>query len=372
MKKSILLASSALLTAGLVASNASAADVEVYGQVNKGVVYFDDGTNEDFVVVDNDFSSTRFGLRGSKDLGMHGLTASFLIEGELQGDNASNAFDADSVNTDSDASSYTERHTRVGLAGNWGALFVGKTSTATDGVAEIDLTPTADVSGSTASRIGGGIEFQGGTGVTIGDVVDSLDGLAARGTGDRYNTVRFDTPIFNGVQARAAVSQGGDLDGAVYYNGKIDAFEVAAGLGYVQYNNFDNKYALGTDNGEIESQYVGSASIKHDNGISGTIAYGRQDVDNYQGQPNFYYLKAGYEFGNAGVSAEYGEYNDMYANATDGVAETEAEVMGISTQYNLGNGVSVAGYWKNFDLKDNVATDYDEVDLLGVNMRVKF
>src|SRR5690606_40837471 len=125
MKKSILLATSAILAAGLVAVDAKAADVELYGQVNKGVVYFDDGVNEDIVIVDNDFSSTRFGLRGSKAIN-HGLTASFLIEGELQNGNASDAFTQAAAGrrvADAGASTWTERHTRIGVAGNWGALF---------------------------------------------------------------------------------------------------------------------------------------------------------------------------------------------------------------------------------------------------------
>lgn len=359
MKKSILLATSAILAAGLVAVDAKAADVELYGQVNKGVVYFDDGVNEDFAIVDNDFSSTRFGLRGSKAIN-HGLTASFLIEGEVQ-DQDSSTFTQGAAGrrvADAGASGWTERHTRIGVAGNWGALFVGRTSTATDGVTEIDLAPAGDVSGSAMNRIGGGLAVQG-TADDINGFVDNLDGIGANSfDGDRVSTVRYDSPIFNGVQARVAAAQGGAYDAAVYYNGKVAGLETAAGIGYVKFADSTTGAAIGFD-----EQYSGSVSVRHDSGLAATAAYGERSGEGGKGDARFGYLKAGYAWGAYGVAAEYGSYTGV---AVDG---QDAEVYGVAGQYDLGNGVSTAAYYRTFEAD---VTGAEDVDLFGVNLRVKF
>ena len=54
MKKSILLATSAIIASGAVAVNAQAVDVELYGQVNKGVMGYQVGDNSEIAVVDNE------------------------------------------------------------------------------------------------------------------------------------------------------------------------------------------------------------------------------------------------------------------------------------------------------------------------------
>lgn len=101
--------------------------VKFYGQVGKAVTYLDDGFGSNVTVLDLDRASTRFGFTGEQEL-RPGLTASFLVEGELVSDSTATRFlnsdDAvSSINYDgaSDpAGTFTERHARVGLAGNWG------------------------------------------------------------------------------------------------------------------------------------------------------------------------------------------------------------------------------------------------------------
>lgn len=349
MKKSILLATSAFLAAGLVAVDAKAADVELYGQVNKSVVYFDDGTNEEFAILDNDYSSTRFGLRGSKAIN-HGLTASFLIEGEVQ-NTASNGFAVAGGRVVDTGAQWEERHTRIGVAGNWGAVFVGKTSTATDGVTEIDLAPAGDVTGSGQNRIS-----VAGTGL----VVDNFDGIALGHDGDRVNTVRYDSPIFNGVQARVAYAQGGAYDAAVYYNGKVAGLETAAGIGYV-------KPVSEANYGEIRDQVSGSVSVRHDSGLAVTVAGGYRDgLDGTDGR--FGYAKVGYAWGAYGVAAEYGSYTDVQSGSALAATGQGATVVGVAAQRDLGNGVSSAAFYRNFDFHNGA----DDVDMVGVNLRVKF
>jgi len=341
---------------------------------------YDDGRDTETNFVDNDKSSTRFGLRGSQALD-NGLTASVLIEAEIQaGGGASNdiaqsiAAGNASTPAQAGAAGLTERHTRVGLAGNWGALFLGRTSTATDGITEIDIAGADDVLGSGVDRFGGALQFRNNagalTGIRVDQVFDNLDGISsARGglqhTGDRVQTLRYDSPIFNGFQARIAAAQGGDVDAAVLYSGKIDAFEVRGGVGYV---SFSGQPTAATN--ELTHQWAGSVSVKHDQGIGATFAYGQQNLDRKTAgvdDPSFYYVKLGYTWDAFEVAADYSHHSDMNVGAVD----HDASAWGLAGQYNMGNGVSVAALYRHLDL-DQTALNSDEINLYALNLRVKF
>ena len=370
MKKSILLATSAIIASGAVAVNAQAVDVELYGQVNKGVMGYSVGQNSEIAIVDNDVSSTRFGLRGEQQLD-HGLTASVLMEAELQG-NATDSIGATAqtpASTVGSTTNFAERHARVGLAGQWGALFVGHTSSATDGITEIDLGAASDVLNSATDRLGGSITAGG---LSVSDITDNIDGIGFDGgtandanETDRADLVRYDTPIVNGLQGRIAMVTGGDMDASVLYNTKVDALEVAAGIGYVRYDNVSNG---------AESAVSGSVSVAHDNGVSVTAALGKRYFDNAvtSHDPKFGYVKVGYQMGNTGVAVDYARHtNSGIAGAAD-AAGTRVNAYGAAVQQDLGHGVSASAYWRRLNIAVDGGVEAPEADIYGVNMRVKF
>ena len=370
MKKSILLATSAIIASGAVAVNAQAVDVELYGQVNKGVMGYSVGQDSEVAIVDNDVSSTRFGLRGEQQLD-HGLTASVLMEAELQTlaratDNVTNGGTAP---TAAAANGFLERHARVGLAGQWGALFVGRTSSATDGITEIDLGAVSDIMNSATDRIGGNITVDA-AGNEISDLTDNIDGIAYDGgvgvdanEGDRADLVRYDSPIVNGLQARVAYVQDGDMDASVLYNAKRDALEIAAGVGYIKYND---TAAFGA-----QSAIAGSVSVAHDNGVSVTAALGKRYFDDTTANdPKFGYVKVGYQMGNTGVAVDYARHEDSLVTAA--ATSTTVNAYGVGVQQDLGHGVSAAAYWRKMDTHVAGTADERGVDVYGVNMRVKF
>lgn len=368
MKK--LLATTAIIAAaGFVAFDAAAVDVELYGQVNKGVMFFDDGQNTEFNVVDNDRASTRFGMKGEQALD-NGLTASVLFEVEMQS-NASDVLTQNSGITvsatpTSAGGTFAERHARVGLAGDFGAVFVGQTSTATDGVAEQDLAGASDVMNSDIEDIGGGLFFRTSAGalttVSINNATNNFDGNG------RADVLRYDSPMFNGFQVRTSVAQGGDMDLGLFYKGKMDALDVKAALGYVA----NNDSASSTGLLQVEDQLSGSISVKHDNGVAATFAYGQQDLKNKatgQDDPSYYYVKLGYAWDAFEVAADYSKNSDI--NTAVAAGSPEVTHFGLGAQYNLGNGVSTSAYYKTFDY-DVTGTNTDEINLYGVNLRVKF
>ena len=364
MKKT-LLATSAL---ALVAASASAVDVEMYGQVNKGIFAFDDGVSTDVVIVDNDKSSTRIGLKGSQVLD-NGLTASVLFETELQS-NASNTFTqanfgatpAVTTPVDADSGDLEERHARVGIAGNFGGIFIGQQSTATDAIALQDLAGAGDVMDSGVADIGGGLQFRnsatGAAAGTVGSLVGNMDG-------PRDNSIRYDSPIVNGFQGRVAASQGGDVDAGVFYDGAFEGFKVKGALGY-QMNGDRAAGATAAD-----STLSGSVSVAMDNGLAATLAAGSQALENEaagQDDPMYYYAKVGYSWDQFEVAADYGNYENFNVATA---ADEEASTFGLAAQMNMGHGVSLSALYRNFDA-DITGTDTDSIDLYGVNMRVKF
>lgn len=352
MKKTLLLATGALMAAGF-AIDAKAVDVEVYGQVNKIAVSTDNGTDSEVTFSDNDKSSTRIGLKGEQALD-NGLTASVLVEYELNGNSSSSDLSTTAAN--SSTGSVSERHARVGLAGDFGAVFIGHTSTATDGIYEIDSAGVSDIMGSKFAVIGGGTTFRnsatGAATSTVATAIKSFDGT-------RSNLVAYHSPVISGFQGQLSTTEGGDVQAAVRYSGKYDAFAVKAGLGY-ELNNDD----LAVSTSENESQIAGSVTVKHDDGLAATVAYGVEDNES-GAEASTLYLKAGYAWDMFEVAVDYAK------SEADDVDDTEGTTYGLGGQYNLGHGVSLAAAYRTIELEDKNAS-YDDIDQIMANLRIKF
>ena len=361
MKKT-LLATTAL---AFVAAHASAVDVQLYGQVNKGLFAFNDGQNTDTVVIDNSLSSTRFGFKGAQALD-NGLTASVLFEGEDQ----SNASDSFVQNTTAGQSStpanttasFTQRQALLGLSGSFGGVYLGHQSTAWDGVLTQDLSGVQDVMNADYKLIGAGLQFRAkGTGAlqtqTVGDLGMNADL-------NREDSVRYDSPIYNGFQGRLSVAQGGNMEGAVFYDGAQGDFKMKGAAGVRFINN-----GTAAASNEVKKEYSASFSVAHTSGLAGTLAYDKESIDNKAAgshSASGWYAKVGYAWDAFEVAADYGHDKAFDAATTN----NKMKSYGVGAQYNLGHGVSVAGLYRNYDAK--MATDTDSIDLYGVNMRVKF
>lgn len=356
MKKT-LLATTAL---AFVAAHASAVDVELYGQVNKGLFGYDDGVNTDFVMTDNALSSTRFGLKGAQVLD-NGLTASVLFEGEMSNGNSSDTFTQNTTAGQSATpvatnSSFDQRQARVGLSGNFGGIYLGHQSTAIDSVITQDLAGAQDVMSADYRRIGGGLAFTGAGAGVNGNTNALTSGIGQ----SRADSVRYDSPIFAGFQARASVAQGGDTEGSVFYDGAMGDFKIKGAAG-VRLTNSDATAAVTTD-----KEYGASVSVAHSSGLAGTVAYTASSNDGPGAEDGQgWYAKVGYAWDAFEVAADYGT-SEKFDGADDSV-----DAMGLAAQYNLGNGVSVAALYRNMDA-DMTAGNTDSINLYGVNMRVKF
>ncbi|WP_156454454.1 porin [Lampropedia cohaerens] len=169
MKKTLIaVATASMLVGGAVAQS----NVVIYGELDAGIGQRYSG--EDVGMISNYAGTSRWGLRGSEDLG-NGLKANFNFEsGSIElGDGSVGG------------SGSFNRQAWVGLSGSFGSLMVGRTTTPQNRVmGTFDLNGTAD--GSSALK---------------------AIGLAANGNlgGSRQNAqVQYATPNFNGLQLRVA------------------------------------------------------------------------------------------------------------------------------------------------------------------------
>ena len=348
MKKQIFLA--AALLASLGSGYAHADSLEFYGQVNKALVWIDQNDGEDSTRIgDNDRSSSRFGARGEKNIG-RGLTASFLIESEVwDGDTTALMGLVPNDDASAPALPFAENHARVGLAGDFGAVFLGRTAPVMKDINEIDLGSVSDLMGADMTSVGGGINF--GL-LPWGFTYSHLDMPYA-------NLVRYDSPVFNGFQAGVSVANGGDLDAAVRYNGQLGATKIAGGFGVAKFNS--DLVPPGADTRQVS----GSVSARHDSGLNATFAAGRELNDGGFSDPKFWYAKLGYDWGNWGFAVDRGVGRDVLLD------EIKGSAWGVGTQYNFGNGVSWAVMYREVKL-DFPGADIDPAQMVATSLRMKF
>ena len=251
-----------LAVAGLFSGAAMAADVNVYGVVDLGLMYNHTktealNTNKDAVVSTKDDSlvmksgmnaGSRFGLRGSEDLG-NGMTVSFKLE---------NGFDADSGKLGQDGRLFG-REASLTLSGAFGQVSFGRM---------------------------GGVASAAGTYdyvYAIGDAFDGFDnGIGGLVQSGRYdNMITYQTPEFAGMKVLAQYS---------FKNNTVA--------------NDDDK-ALGDEGKTSANRYASLAAVGQYGNLNLVAAYELQNVRHVQTTPatepnddqHTFYVGANYDFG---------------------------------------------------------------------------
>ncbi|MBI1309622.1 MAG: porin [Proteobacteria bacterium] len=372
-----LLLTATALTA--LASTSMAVDAKLYGVVNKAYMLYGDGQTTESTIVDNNLESTRFGFAAEQALD-NGLTASALFEVEQQSNpsngltqNGFGTFNSTANTPGSTSPGLAERMARVGLAGNYGAVFLGQQDLATDDVAYHDLAPATSVMTADIAAFGGGLNYRrdtngvysnlqaGGTTLTPGTMALAMDGEL-----DASDAIRYNTPIIMGFRGAASVAQGGTSDLAVHYEGTLAGMEFQAAGGYKWINNNTTTAA-----DETAGQLFSSATIRHNSGLAATVAYEKQTIDHKSAgveDPTALYLKAGYAWDAFGVAVDYGTYKNGIITATD----NSMKAWGLGGEYDMGSGVTVGALYRTYNAHVAGITDDKSINVGVLNMRVKF
>ena len=206
-------------------------DVKLYGQINRAIMLADDGENDDVLFVDNDASSTRFGIK-AKSKSWNNFSAGAQFEAEYQTNDSNSVSMADTTIS----GSLKKRQLKAYIKHkNVGKLTIGHGSVATDGIAEKDLSGTSLAGYSHIKISGAGFKFWDNTNtpgdpgayssVDVGDVFDHLDG-------SRMGMVRYDSPSIVGLTLSASGAEENYSDIALTYHKKFVPVEIKAGVGY--------------------------------------------------------------------------------------------------------------------------------------------
>lgn len=270
----------------------------ISGQVSKAILWHDiDGLagTDKLRVIDNGNSQSRIRVDGEARVSPN-MRAGFLVEmgfDETRG-----------VGLGLAADDIIIRHSAVWLETMAGRVTIGRTSSATDMIVEID-TSNANIASLPMSLEP--IWTYSGLGTIASGILNptAMDG-------PRANIIRYDSPALAGFVASASwgggqSASGDDLyDMALRYTGEIGGFKIAAGAGY-RVERF-----AGFSSSDMRTT-AGSASVMHAlTGLFVTAAAGVQMDNPVFGDIQHWQVRGGVErrFFSFGATTLFGEYGD--------------------------------------------------------------
>ena len=276
--------------------------LQIYGQVNRALLAWDDGFDRDAYVVDNDTSSTRIGLIGEATM-KPGWFTGYRVELEFK-DASSN--DVSNGNDEG----LTDMEIRIRHS-YWyieseklGRVSVGQQSPATDDITIINLgAQMSDAALHYNNNFGLRLNLFFGltTDLTWADFAHSVDAL-------RGDFVRYDSPAIYGFVLSAAAGENDVWDVALRYQADWNSIKVAAGVGYMDSNEADL------------SDVRGSASMMHMPtglylSVAGGIRDDRSGVVGSGDDARFYFAQLGLKrqflsYGHTTIYGEVGTYKD--------------------------------------------------------------
>ena len=346
-------ASIAMVAVLMLVKSAQAVDFKISGQINRAILWADNGSDDEHFFVDNENSSSRFRFTGSNDFD-NNFSVGFVWEVEMQ----SNASDSLDIGDDDDLGDITfdERKIEFYVDHTFGRLWLGQGDMASNGTSEVDLSGTDVITYSGIADMAGGVTFRDKADknvkiAAIGDVFSNFDGLSRR---DR---VRYDTPKFGPVYFSTSTGNG-------------DIWDVAGRFGY-EFGEF-GKLAVAAAYADGKSrfsynQYNGSASFLHSSGLNLTISAGTRDFDaRGKDDATNLYAKLGFTRGKHAVSVDYGMTEDL---ALDG---DEADTIGVGYVFNPWESVQFYGGWRLHMLERDNIRDPDDINAVMIGGRVKF
>jgi predicted porin len=427
-KKALAVAISGAVAAPMAAQ---AIDVNVSGQVNRAIMWADDGKQTDVFFVDNTASNSRFRLTGSQDIG-RGMMAGFKLEFSAgTNQNASQTIkqsgDKNLVSPITRGSGFNRaiigrRVNELWFSGNFGKVSLGAGPGSSDGSAEADLSNTWLASESVWTTWGGALTFrtsgslcQAGTtrsptppntppGVaTVTTTVNRVNGGTACRSGvamssvhsnfdgaSRYNRLRYDTPSWNGLSASFSSGVNQLWEASAHWDASFAGGDLSTSFGYTN------------GRGDQNRQYTGSASYLFSQGTSITVSVGNREfrkacaastaalggpkqnctsIPGGRSDARNYYVKLGHQWGNNAISVDYGQTDDLLTNGSSvqrvgfgyvyTVPKPKIELYGSFGWVNL---KSLPATYRTSTgvVAGNGSGDFEDMFTVGIGSRIKF
>lgn len=255
--------------------------VTLYGKLNKAVLFWDDGAEKNTYVVDNNYESSRFGLKGSAKIGGN-WSAGFRIEAEnlSASSNAVNQLDDDDGTRSggvlgNESRLLLLRHSYVYIDDKkLGQIRLGLTATPIYNITkDTNVTELEDTMHSDNRMNQGfflrpkGFDTEKGLSTLKWQDISRCYGSSnAFVCSTRRNGVAYWTPDWNGFSASVGWFED-DIWGAAlrYRKDWGETWEVGGGIGYEKYRDENVQNSGGGLNGFQRdiNEWAGSGSIKH-------------------------------------------------------------------------------------------------------------
>lgn len=340
-------------------------DVTLYGQINRALMYVDDGNQDVLRHVDPDTSGTRFGILAQKEINDDlKVGGKFEVEYQVNGSNYV-SMDVESVDE-----GVRKRHMDIFLdSSRLGKFSIGQGDTASNCTSESDL------SGVYISGIHVGVydllssftfynrtagDYTTDTG-TVGDFFNSMDGLSRR------VRVRYDSPQFGGLTLSGSATENKGRDLALRFYHTLPQFRLQAAAAIAD-----------PGRGYDYNQVNGSFSLRHDSGLSLTMSGGRRNYNDSvnQDDPTFLYTRLAYEtdiwpIGSTVFGMDYGDWNDL--SHTDSIGD-DAGSYGVGIVQNVTDwNTEFYATYRIYTLdRSGVASGYNDFKMFWSGLRFKF
>lgn len=253
--------------------------LDVSGSINRMLMAWDDGEEQDVYIVDNTSARSRLEFRGGAKIA-RGWSAGYFLSVGLDDTAANDVSQLD----DNGEGKLDLRHSAWWLRSNLlGTVHVGLTSPATDDIILKDVggimpgaANIATMGGNLFMRRADRPELSGEeTLVLRGAFTTTLDEFAAGGSVDtlRRNVVRYDAPRlstqFGNFNAAVAWGENDFVDASIEHSLSYNDWKWRFGAGWL------NDRDIGTGPGRRDrEEWKGSASLLHmPSGLFGTVAY---------------------------------------------------------------------------------------------------
>ena len=296
----------------------------VSGQVNKTLMLWDDGNENNAYISGNKNDQTNFSFAGDAQISP-GVKAGFEIVIRVR-DDLTDATNQDTPNGD-DGFDVWQAHWYV-ESETLGKVSVGVAPRVSDTAPEADFSEAGVAGYAGVQDIGGGFLLRRADG-TLADV--AWGDIYSHFNGDTANLVRYDTPSFAGFVASASWGEDDIWDVGLRYSYEGSGVQFEAVIAYTESTD------EGGEPGHVdEDTVVGSASILHEaSGLNFTVSAGRNSnnvaaadpdgVSRFAQEATFFYVKAGWiaklnSFGPTAFYAEYGTFRDFVSAGADAAA----------------------------------------------------
>ena len=312
--------------------------LEIYGQVNEAVMYWDDGVEDNLTVVTNDNGRGRFGFRGKANIDGD-WEAGYRLEIGVRSVNSKRFTQADPDAAANSGLDVRDSHWYLKNK-TLGTVYMGLGTTATNGITEFNLTQTGQISKySDVEDSGLGLRLRS----SVNGGLSGLswfrllgDGGDQPGEGERaVNSVRYESQTIAGFIGGASWGEDDNWDVSLRYTGEGAGFKYTAGIGYgvvldASQTSTVCATAAGVAGSDTRCENLGGSisvmhepsglfvnagtGIKTDDLLNGTASFIGTGADDEQ---TFWAVQAGVEkkYNEFGKTTIYGEYYDYQGGA---------------------------------------------------------